>query len=289
MFHVKHLFFNVGTICQRCDNADFAVLFIIVVHTSNAVCNKKKSIEIKGRDMNPEAFAAALREHHIELTAEQLAQYQTYYERLVEVNEHMNLTAITERDEVYLKHFFDSLTLAWAYPALQTEPLSMVDVGAGAGFPSIPLKIAFPQLKITIIDALNKRINFLNNLVQELGLTDVQAIHARAEEFGNKTAPTRETYDVATARALARLNILGELTLPLVQVGGVLLAMKGSQADEELAEADKAITTLGGEIGEQVDVALPNGDPRSVILIKKVKTTPKKYPRKPGDPVRKPL
>ena len=201
----------------------------------------------------------------------------------------MNLTAITERDEVYLKHFYDSLTLAWAYPELQTEELHMIDVGAGAGFPSLPLKIAFPQLQITIIDALNKRINFLRDLVKELGLEGVTVEHARAEEFGNKTAPAREQYDVATARALARLNVLGELTLPFVKVGGVLLAMKGSAADEELAEAKKAITTLGAEIGDQIDVSLPNGDPRSVIVIKKVKNTPKKYPRKPGDPVRKPL
>ena len=239
--------------------------------------------------MNPEEFAAALREHNVELNAQQLAQYQQYYERLVAVNEHMNLTAITERDEVYLKHFYDSLTLAWAYPELQTEELQMIDVGAGAGFPSLPLKIAFPQLQITIIDALNKRINFLRDLVKELGLEGVTVEHARAEEFGNKTAPAREQYDVATARALARLNVLGELTLPFVKVGGVLLAMKGSAADEELAEAKKAITTLGAEIGDQIDVSLPNGDPRSVIVIKKVKNTPKKYPRKPGDPVRKPL
>ena len=239
--------------------------------------------------MNPEEFAAALREHNVELNAQQLAQYQQYYERLVAVNEHMNLTAITERDEVYLKHFYDSLTLAWAYPELQTEELHMIDVGAGAGFPSLPLKIAFPQLQITIIDALNKRINFLRDLVKELGLEGVTVEHARAEEFGNKTAPAREQYDVATARALARLNVLGELTLPFVKGGGVLLAMKGSAADEELAEAKKAITTLGAEIGDQIDVSLPNGDPRSVIVIKKVKNTPKKYPRKPGDPVRKPL
>ena len=239
--------------------------------------------------MNPEEFAAALREHNVELNAQQLAQYQQYYERLVAVNEHMNLTAITERDEVYLKHFYDSLTLAWAYPELQTEELHMIDVGAGAGFPSLPLKIAFPQLQITIIDALNKRINFLRDLVKELGLEGVTVEHARAEEFGNKTAPAREQYDVATARALARLNVLGELTLPFVKVGGVLLAMKGSAADEELAEAKKAITTWGAEIGDQIDVSLPNGDPRSVIVIKKVKNTPKKYPRKPGDPVRKPL
>lgn len=239
--------------------------------------------------MTPEEFAAALRAHNVELDDHQLAQYQQYYTRLIAVNEHMNLTAITAEDEAYLKHFYDSLTLAWAYPALQTEPLNMIDVGAGAGFPSLPLKIAFPNLKITIIDALNKRISFLQELINELGLTDVNVVHARAEEYGNKTAPAREQFDVATARALARLNVLGELTLPFVKVGGALLAMKGSQAEDELDEAQKAIEVLGGQIGSQVDVSLPNGDPRTVIVIEKVKNTPKKYPRKPGDPVRKPL
>ncbi|CAM4262471.1 16S rRNA (guanine(527)-N(7))-methyltransferase RsmG [Weissella hellenica] len=239
--------------------------------------------------MNPEEFAAALRDKNIVLDDKQLAQYQTYYDRLVAVNEHMNLTAITDRDEVYLKHFYDSLTLAWAYPKLQSDQLSMVDVGAGAGFPSLPLKIAFPQLKITIIDALNKRIKFLQELVDELGLEDVTVIHARAEEFGQKKAPNREQYDVTTARALARLNVLGELTLPLVKVGGVLLAMKGSAANEELEEAQGAIKKLGGKIGESISVNLPNGDPRTIIVIEKVGPTPNRYPRKPGDPARKPL
>ena len=239
--------------------------------------------------MNPEEFAAALRDKNVILDDKQLTQYQTYYDRLVAVNEHMNLTAITDRDEVYLKRFYDSLTLAWAYPKLQTDQLSMIDVGAGAGFPSLPLKIAFPQLQITIIDALNKRINFLHDLVNEIGLEGVTVIHARAEEFGHKKAPNREQFDVATARALARLNVLGELTLPLVKVGGALLAMKGSAASEELHEAQGAITKLGGKIGEEVSVNLPNGDPRTIIVIDKVSSTPNRYPRKPGDPARKPL
>lgn len=239
--------------------------------------------------MNPEEFATALREHGVQLDDHQLAQYQLYYTKLVAVNEHMNLTAITERNAVYLKHFYDSLTLAWAYPALQSEPLKMVDVGAGAGFPSLPLKIAFPQLKITIIDSLQKRVHFLEELVNELALTDVTIIHARAEEFGNKNSNYRATFDLATARALARLNILGELTLPLVKVGGVLLAMKGSQVDDEVNEARRAIQILGGKLEEQVDVTLPNGDARAVMVIKKIQKTPRKYPRKPGDPLRKPL
>ncbi|GEA95195.1 ribosomal RNA small subunit methyltransferase G [Weissella viridescens] len=239
--------------------------------------------------MNPEEFTAALRQNGVDLDDHQIEQFNKYYERLVAVNEHMNLTAITDQDEVYLKHFYDSLTLAFAYPKLQDQPLNMIDVGAGAGFPSLPLKIVFPQLKITIIDSLNKRINFLSELVQELGLEDVTIVHARAEEFGGKNSPEREMYDVATARALARLNVLGELTLPFVKEHGVLLAMKGSQAQDEVEQAKQAINTLGGKIQSEIDVTLPNGDPRTVIVIEKVRKTPKKYPRKPGDPVRKPL
>lgn len=239
--------------------------------------------------MNPEEFTAALRQNGVDLDDHQIEQFNKYYERLVAVNEHMNLTAITDQDEVYLKHFYDSLTLAFAYPKLQNQPLNMIDVGAGAGFPSLPLKIVFPQLKITIIDSLNKRINFLSELVQELGLEDVTVVHARAEEFGGKNSPEREMYDVATARALARLNVLGELTLPFVKEHGVLLAMKGSQAQDEVEQAKQAINTLGGKIQSEIDVTLPNGDPRTVIVIEKVRKTPKKYPRKPGDPVRKPL
>ncbi|WJI91237.1 16S rRNA (guanine(527)-N(7))-methyltransferase RsmG [Weissella viridescens] len=239
--------------------------------------------------MNPEEFTAALRQNGVDLDDHQIEQFNKYYERLVAVNEHMNLTAITDQAEVYLKHFYDSLTLAFAYPKLQDQPLNMIDVGAGAGFPSLPLKIVFPQLKITIIDSLNKRINFLSELVQELGLEDVTVVHARAEEFGGKNSPEREMYDVATARALARLNVLGELTLPFVKEHGVLLAMKGSQAQDEVEQAKQAINTLGGKIQSEIDVTLPNGDPRTVIVIEKVRKTPKKYPRKPGDPVRKPL
>ncbi|WP_307994669.1 16S rRNA (guanine(527)-N(7))-methyltransferase RsmG [uncultured Weissella sp.] len=239
--------------------------------------------------MNPEEFTAALRQNGVDLDDHQIEQFNKYYERLVAVNEHMNLTAITDQDEVYLKHFYDSLTLAFAYPKLQDQPLNMIDVGAGAGFPSLPLKIVFPQLKITIIDSLNKRINFLSELVQELGLEDVTVVHARAEEFGGKNSPEREMYDVATARALARLNVLGELTLPFVKEHDVLLAMKGSQAQDEVEQAKQAINTLGGKIQSEIDVTLPNGDPRTVIVIEKVRKTPKKYPRKPGDPVRKPL
>lgn len=233
--------------------------------------------------MNPEEFETALEKKGIKLNERQLEQYQIYYDYLIEVNQVMDLTNIVEKNEVYLKHFFDSLTLAWAYPALQTEPLKLVDVGAGAGFPSLPLKIAFPQLEIVIVDSLQKRINFLNQLIEKLDLTGVQSIHQRAEVFGNKNASTRETFDVATARALKAMPMLVEMTLPLVKRGGVLLAMKGSRAAEELKDAEIAIPTVGGAVEAQVEVDLPNGDARQIVVIKKIKNTPAKYPRKFSD------
>ncbi|MCM0582479.1 16S rRNA (guanine(527)-N(7))-methyltransferase RsmG [Weissella diestrammenae] len=233
--------------------------------------------------MNPAEFVAALAEKGVVLSERQITQYQIYYDYLVEVNAVMDLTNIIAQDDVYLKHFFDSLTLAWAYPELTAAPLKMVDVGAGAGFPSIPLKIAFPQLEITIIDSLQKRIRFLNQLIEKLGLTGVTAVHGRAEEFGKAKADTRESFDVATARALKAMPMLAELTLPLVKVNGVLLAMKGSRVNEELVAAKNAIPQLGGQVVNQVAVNLPNGDPREIVVIKKITQTPTKYPRKFSD------
>lgn len=233
--------------------------------------------------MNPTEFVDALQAHGIELNQHQIAQYQRYYEKLIEVNQVMDLTNIIEQDQVYLKHFYDSLTLAWADISLQDKPLKLVDVGAGAGFPSIPLKIAFPQLKITIVDALQKRINFLNDLVIDLALEDVAIIHGRAEDLGKKGSSYRESFDIVTARALKAMPMLVELTLPLVKVGGELLAMKGSRVEEELTAAAKAIPVVGGQVFKQVNVDLPNGDPRTVVIIKKAKGTPTKYPRKFSD------
>lgn len=233
--------------------------------------------------MNPEEFETALAKKGIILNERQLEQYQIYYDYLIEINQVMDLTNIVEKNEVYLKHFFDSLTLAWAYPNLQTKALKLVDVGAGAGFPSLPLKIAFPQLNIVIVDSLQKRINFLNQLIEKLELDGVQAIHQRAEIFGAKNASTRATFDVATARALKAMPMLVEMTLPLVKQGGVLLAMKGSRASEELRAASEAIPTVGGAVEAQIDVDLPNGDARKIVVIKKIKNTPAKYPRKFSD------
>lgn len=238
--------------------------------------------------MNPEEFRTAVLEMGLELDDKQMAQYARYYELLVEWNEKINLTAITERDEVYLKHFYDSITLGLHTNVLGGE-VTLCDVGAGAGFPSIPLKIAYPNLKVTIVDSLNKRINFLELLFKELGLEGVRCYHDRAETFG-QNPEHRAAYDIVTARAVARMSVLSELCVPLVKKDGYFVAMKASSSKEELDNAKAAIATLGGKVEEDHAFELPKEEgERHIILIKKTKDTPKKYPRKPGVPNKKPL
>lgn len=240
--------------------------------------------------MNPEQFRKALADHGIELTDQQMKQFADYYQLLVATNRQVNLTRITEKNDVYLKHFYDSLTGAFAEPRLQNEELTLCDIGAGAGFPSLPLKIAFPQLKVTIVDSLNKRINFLQELVSKLGLADVELIHDRAETFSGKKSAYREKYDLVTARAVARLSVLSELCLPAARVGGELVAYKASAADEELADAQAAIKKLGGEVQKEIALTLPGTDEqRKIVIIDKTSATPQKYPRRPGLPNKKPL
>ncbi|MGM9891358.1 16S rRNA (guanine(527)-N(7))-methyltransferase RsmG [Limosilactobacillus sp.] len=240
--------------------------------------------------MNPEQFQQILADHGIDLTDHQMAQFADYYHLLVAANQRVNLTRITAENDVYLKHFYDSLTGAFAEPRLQNEPLTLCDIGAGAGFPSLPLKIAFPQLKVTIVDSLNKRINFLQELVAKLGLTGVTLVHDRAETFSAKQSAHREQYDLVTARAVARLSVLSELCLPAAKVGGELIAYKASAADEELAAAQGAINKLGGQVQKELALTLPGTDEqRKIVIIDKVTTTPKKYPRRPGLPNKKPL
>lgn len=240
--------------------------------------------------MNPEQFQQALADHGITLSTEQMQQFADYYQLLVETNEHVNLTRITEKDEVYLKHFYDSITGAFAEPRLESEELTLCDIGAGAGFPSLPLKIAFPQLKITIVDSLNKRIAFLEALVAKLGLTDVTLIHDRAETFSAKNSPYREKFDIVTARAVARLSVLSELCLPAAKVGGEFIAYKASAAPEELQQGGAAIKQLGGKVQKTVTLTLPETDEeRNIIVIDKIKATPNKYPRRPGLPSKKPI
>lgn len=240
--------------------------------------------------MNPEQFKSALAAQHIKLTDQQMQQFADYYRLLVATNEHVNLTRITDENEVYLKHFYDSITGAIADPQLQASPLTLCDIGAGAGFPSLPLKIVFPALQVTIVDSLNKRIAFLQELVTTLGLKDVTLVHDRAETFSAKNSKYREAFDVVTARAVARLSVLSELCLPAAKVGGRFIAYKASAAQSELQQAGGAIKKLGGQVVKTVNLALPvEGEERNIILIDKVAPTPNKFPRRPGVPNKKPI
>jgi len=237
--------------------------------------------------MNEGQFVEALKEKGINLNADQIQQFKQYFEILVEWNEKMNLTAITDLQSVYLKHFYDSISMAFYVDF--TKKQSVCDVGAGAGFPSLPLKICFPQLEITIVDSLNKRIQFLTHLSEVLKLSKVNFVHARAEEFGQNPL-YREKFDIVTARAVARLSVLSELCVPLVKKGGQFVAMKAAAAQDELLDAKKGLTILGAEKKDEFTFLLPIEDSeRSLFVFDKIKSTPKKYPRKPGVPNKTPL
>ena len=237
--------------------------------------------------MNIEQFQSSLQEKGISLNNKQLDQFETYFSTLVEWNEKMNLTAITEKAEVYLKHFYDSITASFYFDF--SKPFHLCDVGAGAGFPSIPLKIVYPHIEVTIVDSLNKRISFLNHLATVLQLENVHFVHDRAETFGVNPA-YRESFDVVTARAVARMSVLSEFCLPLAKVGGHFIAMKALHANDELEMGQKAITTLGGKVEKVHTFTLPMEDSeRNILIIKKEKQTPKKYPRKPGTPGKSPI
>ncbi|WP_425059444.1 Ribosomal RNA small subunit methyltransferase G [Sporomusa carbonis] len=229
----------------------------------------------------------AANDYGLELSDAQITAMDIYYRLLIEWNEKINLTAITQPDEVAIKHMIDSLS---CYRDDVFIPgASVVDVGTGAGFPGIPLKVYRPDLKLTLIDSLNKRLVFLREVTDKLGLTGVEIVHARAEEAG-KNKQYREQYHVAVSRAVARLNILCELCLPFVKTGGWFVALKGAQYEEEVAEAARAITILGGKVAHIIPVNLPGlVDKRAVIYIKKIASTPPNYPRRPGTPEKKPL
>lgn len=236
--------------------------------------------------MNEQEFKEALSDKGIDLSNGQLAQFRIYYQELVEWNEKMNLTAITDQPSVYLKHFYDSITAAFYLDF--TQPMKMCDVGAGAGFPSIPLKICFPHIEVTIVDSLNKRIQFLNHLSEKLELSGVEFVHSRAEDFGQSAH--RESYDLVTARAVARLSVLAELCVPLVKKGGVFAAMKAASAPEELQDAQKALQKLGAEQEHIHSFQLPiEESERHIQVFRKTKATPSKYPRKPGIPNKSPI
>lgn len=237
--------------------------------------------------MNEQQFIEALKEMGIELSDTQIGQFKKYFELLVEWNEKMNLTAITDLEGVYLKHFYDSISASFYFDFTKVE--SLCDVGAGAGFPSLPIKICFPHLHVTIVDSLNKRITFLNHLSEQLQLDNVTFVHARAEEFG-QNEKYREKFDVVTARAVARLSVLSELCLPIAKEGGFFVALKAAAGPEELKDAKKAISTLGASLKEEFSYSLPvEESDRTLYIFDKIKKTPKKYPRKPGIPNKTPI
>lgn len=222
---------------------------------------------------------------NIEITQEQAQQFYKYMQLLLEWNEKMNLTAITEPEEVILKHFIDSITIKQYMDKAET----VLDIGTGAGFPGIPLKILGENKEFTLLDSLNKRIIFLQTVIDELKLSNIQAIHGRAEEF-IKQKNKSEGYDIVVSRAVARLNVLLEYMLPFVKIGGKCICMKAFDIEEELNAAKKAIEILGGQIEKIDTITLPNSDiQRKIIIIKKVKNTPSKYPRKAGTPAKEPI
>lgn len=212
----------------------------------------------------------------IELTEEQLSDLERYYELLIEWNEKMNLTALTEPQDVALKHFCDSILLL-KYADIPSDS-SLIDVGTGAGFPSIPIKIVRPDIKLCLLDSLNKRLTFLAEVVKELNLEDVKIVHDRAED-GARKPQLREKFDFATSRAVAQLNVLSEYCLPYVKVSGAFLAMKGKYSEEEISNAKSAIKTLGGKIAKVDTYNLADSSERTIINIKKLEKTDKKYPR----------
>lgn len=234
------------------------------------------------------AFLADLKEWNLELNENQLAQLEIYYEMLVEKNKVMNLTAITEYEDVLKKHFLDSLALSQLIN-VSGKIVKLLDMGTGAGFPGIPLKIAFPELEITLMDSLNKRIVFLQEVIDKLGLTGITAVHGRAEEAALKPE-YREKFDFCVSRAVARLVSLSEFCLPFVKQGGYFVPYKSGEIKEELQEAKFAIRELGGEYRKTYEYQLPNSDiERTLIQIEKLKQTPKKYPRAGGKPLKQPL
>lgn len=260
---------------------------------------------------NANIIMNALDKYGIQYNENTIKQFTTFYDKLIEVNSYMNLTAITDWSEVQLKHFSDSVSLI-GYLNDKIDRLSptsdiaknasgshisyndftkskILDLGTGAGFPGLPLKIVCPETDITLADSLNKRIGFLNSVIDELGLNKINAIHGRAEEMARQKN-MRESYDIVVSRAVANASTLSEYCLPFVKVGGYFISYKTESVDEEALAAEKAIKVLGGEINDIFHFTLPDSDiHRSFLIIKKIKNTPKAYPRKPGTPSKDPL
>lgn len=232
-------------------------------------------------------FKAGLLEFDLDFDDFKLMQLMQYYELLIEWNSFMNLTAVTEFEEVCTKHFLDSLSLCRAINC--NRELSLVDIGTGAGFPGIPLKIAFPDMKITLLDSLGKRVKFLDEVIKRLDLKGIDTVHGRAEDFA-KPGMLRESFDVCVSRAVANLSTLLEYCIPYVKLGGCFVSYKSEKTAKEMSAAGKAVNILGGEAGGCIEFVLPGSDIyRNLIVIKKVKVTPEKYPRRAGLPLKEPL
>ena len=236
---------------------------------------------------NLEKFKNGLQQLHIALSEKQMEQFLQYYELLVEKNKVMNLTAITEFDEVVEKHFLDSVSLTQQLDLHQ--PLKVLDLGTGAGFPGIPLKIVFPELEITLMDSLNKRVLFLQDVISSLQLENIEAVHGRAEEAA-RNKKYRESFDLCVSRAVANISTLSEYCLPFVKIGGSFISYKSSTIEDELKDGKKGIAILGGKVKDVYKFTLPDSKlQRSFVIIEKEKKTPKAYPRKAGTPSKDPL
>lgn len=234
-----------------------------------------------------ELLECGIKKLNIDYTEKQMNQFMRYYELLVEKNKVMNLTAITDLDEVMVKHFLDSVLIADIIDLSKYNHL--IDIGTGAGFPGVPLKILFPHLKVTLVDSLNKRLKFLTEVINELGLENVVTVHGRAEDLGHNSS-YREKYDLCVSRAVANLSTLSEYCIPFICQNGIFVSYKSSDSDEEVLSSNNAIKILGAEIINQKKVELPMSDmERNIIVIQKKKNTPKKYPRKAGIPSKEPL
>lgn len=232
-----------------------------------------------------EIFKKYSKKLDVEIRDNQINKFYKYMKILLEWNQKINLTAITDCEEIILKHFVDSLTIA----KYIDKKSYLVDVGTGAGFPGIPLKIVREDLNVVLLDSLNKRIMFLNELINQLDLKNIEAVHSRVEEFG-RNKKYREKFDVATSRAVANLSTLSEYMMPLVKVDGKCVCMKGKEIEQELQDAKNAINVLGGKVVDKVEFQLLDNDiNRSIIFISKVKSTSSRYPRKPGTPSKEPI
>ena len=236
---------------------------------------------------NIDILRQGIEDFGIEASDKMLADFQKYKEILVEWNQKMNLTGIEDEKEVFIKHFLDSISAV--SKGYIKNGMSLIDVGTGAGFPGMPLRISLPDLKVTLLDSLNKRINFLQEVANQIDIDDIEFIHGRAEDFG-KDENYRECFDIATARAVAGLPALMEFCVPFVKVGGYFVCLKGPNANLELEESKAAMDVLGVEFIEKINIELPESDlNHNILVFKKVKNTPDKYPRKAGKPAKSPI